>query len=253
MKKLLIILLIPISVTSLAQVGFTGSFGYQQTPVSKFDFQYKIKQHSVIGTIQPNLTRQSKYKAITAAIQYGYYFKSWQPYVGYSNLGMVTGVNKYLKGVVIGAGVQGNHPFISLGVTTLKITNSDYFTNNDYAIIALQLLSGFSNGLHEAIQAGHWGSGNKFWDHSISWKNKYKDFDAGDQRPAYPGSKTVFVAFTDGYHITNFVTNQANIATLCIALTSKEKVSLKTVAKKVLLSIAANRAAYYISYEVVFK
>jgi hypothetical protein len=40
-----------------------------------------------------------------------------------------------------------------------------------------------------------------FWDNRISWKNKYKDFDAGDTRAAFPGSKTWLVSFTDGRHL----------------------------------------------------
>jgi len=41
----------------------------------------------------------------------------------------------------------------------------------------------------------------QFWDPSISWKNKYKDYDAGDERPRFPLATTALVALTDGWHL----------------------------------------------------
>ena len=245
--KFLIILLMPFAL--FGQVGFTGSLGYKETPISKFDFQYKAGNHSVFATIQPNLTTKSKYKAITASINYGYFVKTWQPYVGYSTDGFTYGINKYIDNCVIGAGIQGDHPFISIGITTIKV-KGDYFTGNDYAIGILQLISGFSNGLHESIQAGHWGKGHQFWDNELSWQNKYKS-DGITAR--FPGSTTWAVSITDGYHLTNLISNAANIATLSFAIGGKEKKNWKVIVKKVLIAAAANRAAFYISYNKVFK
>jgi len=247
MTKLLTILLLPL--TAIGQVGFTGSFGYQQTPVSKFDLSYKVGRHSIITTMQPNLTKKADYPVMTASISYGYQLRTWQPYIGYSTLGLTYGVNKYIDNAVIGVGMQGSHPYISIGVTTIK-TKGDYFTGNDYAIGILQLISGFSNGLHESIQAGHWGRGKQFWDNSISWKNKYK---ADGNTPRFPLSTTALVGFTDGYHLTNLISNTANIATLSFAIGSKEKRNWKVIAKKVLIGTVANRAAFHLSYNKIFK
>lgn len=248
--KTLLILLLPL--TCIGQVGFTGSIGHSEVPVSKFDFSYNIGRHSFIATIQPNLTKQSKYPALTAGLSYGYTVRTWQPYIGYSTQGIVYGVNKYIDNAVIGVGMQGENPVVSIGITTLKVKGKDLFTGNDYAIGILQLISGFSNGLNESLQAGHWGRGKKFWDNSVSWKNKYRDFDNGDTRAAFPGSKNVLVGFTDGYHLTNLISNTANIATLSFAIGGKEKKNWKVIAKKVLIAAAANRAAYYISYNKIF-
>ena len=44
----------------------------------------------------------------------------------------------------------------------------------------------------------------QFYDPNISWKNKYKDF-PNDKRAAFPGSKTIFSAFTDAFHLFKFV------------------------------------------------
>ncbi len=249
MKLLIIILLLPF--TAIGQVGFIASLGYQQTPVSRLDLSYKLGKHSIIATMQPNLTMKAKYPMMTAAVSYGYQLRTWQPYIGYSTLGIAYGVNKYIDNCVISAGMQGNHAYVSIGTTNIK-TKGDYFTGNDYAIGILQLISGFSNGLHESIQAGHWGTG-KFWDNSISWKNKYKDYDNGDTRAKFIGSKTVFVGFTDGYHLTNLISNTANIATLSFAIGNKEKRNWKVIAKKVLIAAACNRAAFHLSYNQIFK
>lgn len=48
-----------------------------------------------------------------------------------------------------------------------------------------------------------------FWNPSISWKNKYKDFDAGDKSPAFPFATTWLVLFTDAWHLFQFVQNVA--------------------------------------------
>lgn len=42
--------------------------------------------------------------------------------------------------------------------------------------------------------------GRQFWDASISWRNKYKDWPT-DTRPAFPGAKTWLVWTTDGWHL----------------------------------------------------
>lgn len=122
--------------------------------------------------------------------------------------------------------------------------------NNDKMIIATSFLSGFSSGLHEAIQANHFGSGNQFWDNKISWENKYM---ADNKTPRFPLSTSVLVFSTDGYHLTNFITNIANIGTLTISICSKDKRQWKEVIKKLLISVISNRAAFYLSYNVIFK
>lgn len=249
MNKLLIILLLPFAAFG-QDLSFTGSLGYSQTPISKFDFNYRIANHTITAIIQPNLTKQAKYPALTAGLSYGYIIRTWQPYIGYSTQGIVYGVNKYIDNAVIGVGMQGNNPVVSIGITTLKVRGKDLFTGNDYAIGGLQLISGFFMGWHEAIQAGHWGNGNQFWDKDLSWRNKYK---ADGKTPRYPLSTTALVGFTDGYHLTNLISNTANIATLSFAIGQREGYNWKVIAKKVLISVAANRAAYYVSYNHIFK
>jgi len=249
MKQLLtIILLLPL--TAFGQVGFTGSLGYSQTPISKFDFSYNVNRHSFIATIQPNLTKQSKYPALTAGLSYGYTVRTWQPYIGYSTQGIVYGVNKYIDNAVIGVGMQGENPVISIGITTLKVRGKDLFTGNDYAIMGTQFLSGFARGLREAIQAGRIGKGKPFWDMQTSWTRKWKNGDKS-QGEAFWGSSTIFVFVTDGYHLFGTISNVANVATLTISLFSNEKLNWKVIGKKVLESIGSNALGFYIAYEKV--
>ena len=61
------------------------------------------------------------------------------------------------------------------------------------------------------------------------------------------------VAFTDGYHLTNLFTHVADLATLTVALKSKDGWKWRAVAKKVLLSAAANSLAFYISYDKIYR
>ncbi len=46
--------------------------------------------------------------------------------------------------------------------------------------------------------------GNRFWDNSISWKNKWKNHNPIEGE-AYIGSSTVFAPITDGWHLTKFM------------------------------------------------
>lgn len=249
MKKLLILFLLPLS--AFAQnLGFTGNIGYSEVPVSKFDFTYRLNNHTLTATIQPNLSTKSKYPAMTAAINYGYLIRTWQPYVGYSTQGISYGVNKYIGNCVIGAGMQGKNPIVTIGVTTLKVKGKDLFTGNDYAIMGTQFLSGFARGIREAIQAGRIGKGRPFWDMQTSWQRKWKNGDKA-QGEAFFGSSTIFAFTTDGYHLFGTISNVANVATLTIALFSNEKLNWKTIGKKVLESIGSNALGFYVAYEKV--
>lgn len=44
-----------------------------------------------------------------------------------------------------------------------------------------------------------------WWDARTSWKRKYKDYDAGDLRPRFPGAKSWLVMLTDFWHAADTV------------------------------------------------
>ena len=56
----------------------------------------------------------------------------------------------------------------------------------------------------DKLQFHSLGKGDKFWDTSQSWLNKYKNFPI-DNRPRFFGSKTFFVFLTDGWHFMKFL------------------------------------------------
>ncbi len=252
MKKLLTVsAFILLSVSVNAQIIFGLNAGYDKTGIAGIEAGYRIKHHSIFIQEYGTASKRADLPLIKASVNYGYDFHSFQPFIGYGTEGLNYGLNKYFRHYKLTTGRHGDFTYISAGYNNLSLQDK-FFTKNDAAIVALQVVSGFSNGLHEAIQAGHWGTG-KFWDSKISWKNKYRDFDNGDIRAKFVGSKSVFVGFTDGYHLTNLISHTANIATFTIALNTKEKLNFKTILKKALISAAANRAAYYVSYNLIFK
>lgn len=82
----------------------------------------------------------------------------------------------------------------------------------------LLLVAGVSNGIMDTLQF-HYGKSlfpkvegetllgqdREFWDPEISWKNKYRDYDAGDKRPAFWLSTTALVFLTDAWHLFQFI------------------------------------------------
>lgn len=56
----------------------------------------------------------------------------------------------------------------------------------------------------------------EFWDPRISWRNKYENGDPA-QGEAFPGSSTIFVGVTDGYHATVAARNIMITTTICLS------------------------------------
>jgi len=100
---------------------------------------------------------------------------------------------------------------------------------------ALLGMAGMANGYNQAIHAeGGFGDNSEgFWGKE-QWKRKYRDYDAGDLREAYPGSKTVLVWTTDAWHLSGAVKNFGLVTgTLC--LTIGEKPKAKTILRRALI------------------
>jgi hypothetical protein len=74
-------------------------------------------------------------------------------------------------------------------------------TRNEVIGTVCMTMSGLYKAGHEAINYKAFGKGSQFWDIRVSNQNKVKDF-PNDMREAFPGSKTIFVMFTDGNHLT---------------------------------------------------
>jgi hypothetical protein len=144
---------------------------------------------------------------------------------------------------------------------TVNITfgqNKWYLPNKEEWIsYGLTSLSGISFGFNQAIDHHHYGQGKKFIDIDISWKNKYKNWDAGDKREKYFGSKTFLVWTTDAYHLTSvleksFLGAGATVNTLNLKrdleLYRKKDRWKVIVFKKVLLPIVFRSLAFELTY-----
>lgn len=56
-----------------------------------------------------------------------------------------------------------------------------------------------------------------FWNPSISWRNKYKNYDP-KQGQRFPLSTTLFVVFTDAWHLFDSIRNNSLMLSICLIL-----------------------------------
>lgn len=201
------------------------------------------------------------------SMNYGYNIHSWQPYGGLAyHAGYQPGwkpsygLIKYYNHVSINAGMSGKYFTGSIGVTSSNIFYNQHKKVKNPApvvIASISLISGMSRGLHETL-INHYsrfkrvfpGANDNYWNPVVSFKRKYKDFDNGDLRESYPGSKTVLVAFTDPYHWTNAVQNIGYMATFYISVNDivKHNGSFK---KHLLIDLATSLISNSIGFIIV--
>lgn len=132
----------------------------------------------------------------------------------------------------------------------------DFTTNG-----ALPFVSGFADGSVEAVKwhyhevkAKHPGLNDQYWDPAISWKNKYKDWDAGDYRPAYPGAKTWAVAGTDFYHLGRAVQRSSLMASAGIqAATFETGQPWYTYVFRFAVQFISYSVGFRVAYEMVWR
>ncbi len=120
----------------------------------------------------------------------------------------------------------------------------------DIAIYTCQFIAGSADGVNQALVHHYLGMGNRFWDFQTSWKNKYKNYDKGDLRPAFFGSKSITVSLTDGYHLTRAIDRSFSLGSVAFAL--GEKNSFKQIVKKVIISSLVNRAGFVLFFNVIY-
>ncbi len=118
-------------------------------------------------------------------------------------------------------------------------------------------LSGVSYGFNQAIEHHNYGYGNSFVDITVSYKNKYRNYDAGDLREAYFGSKTFLAFTTDAFHLTNTL-DKGFLTTGVILTTWDFKSDLKKYPKKdrwkviVFKKILIPLVLQHLSFELTF-
>jgi len=118
-------------------------------------------------------------------------------------------------------------------------------------------LSGVANGFNQAIEHHSYGLGNPYVDITESYKRKYKNYDAGDLKEAYFGSKTFLVWTTDAFHLTNML-DKGFLVTGVVLNTWDIKSELKQynkkdrwkviVFKKILIPLILQHAAFEITF-----
>lgn len=98
---------------------------------------------------------------------------------------------------------------VLLGQRKWKISSNHIWTGG------LVFLAGAAKGFNETLQF-HWkefrrqfpGANAQWFNPSLSWKNKYKNGDP-EAGAKFFGSTSVFIMFTDQYHLNNFINRAA--------------------------------------------
>ena len=74
-------------------------------------------------------------------------------------------------------------------------------------ILLFIITAGMAKGVSDTLQF-HYGTSvfasfqnEQWWNPEMSWKNKYRDYDAGDTREAYLFSRSLLVWRTDAWHL----------------------------------------------------
>jgi hypothetical protein len=141
-------------------------------------------------------------------------------------------------------------PFVGQPATAQKKWTA--ISGNDIVVYSLMTVSGAADGVNQAIIHHELGRGHQYWDYAISWKNKYKDFDNGDKRAAFIGSKGIFVGFTDAFHLTRMIDRGCTLAAISVSASElkqyKKKDRWKVVIKKLAISTVLNRIAFGVFY-----
>ena len=93
----------------------------------------------------------------------------------------------------------------------------------EIAPITTMFLAGIMNGINQDLlfhyhefESTFPNANPQFWDPNLSWRNKYLNGDPL-QGEKFPGSSTVFVGFTDGYHSTILARNLFITTSICLS------------------------------------
>ena len=102
---------------------------------------------------------------------------------------------------------------------------------------------------HDEFEATFPNTDPQFWDPEISWTNKYKNGDPL-QGARFPGSTTILVGTTDGYHA--MLSSRDIMIVTSIALSSKSR-SWKHFLKKTAAYTIAYGAGFHLTYRTIIK
>ena len=114
----------------------------------------------------------------------------------------------------------------------------------------LMFLSGSSKGTADYLQF-HYTGNSQFWQPDISWKNKWRSGNPSNGE-AFPGSSTIFVGLTDGWHLCNAINKTAIIGAICFKIGAKKQ-PFKYYLLDFVIYSAAYSAGFWCTYELLSK
>jgi len=133
------------------------------------------------------------------------------------------------------------------------VPNKWKLTRNHLYSGGLIFIAGVSKGFNETLEF-HWKGfrhmfqdvNRQWFDPEVSWRNKYKNGDP-DAGPRFPLSTTVFVMFTDQYHLNNFINKLAWTSAIVIKLGEGKK-PLKYYLLDMVYYTACHQAGFALTY-----
>lgn len=174
-------------------------------------------------------------------------------FVTLSGLAMITytdGPTQAIGAVWVAGGVS-NLVSAELESDYVGYNPSDMKWREEVLPVSAMFLAGALNGVNQDLlfhyhefQNTFPNANPEFWDPELSWRNKYMNGDPA-QGEAFPGSSTIFVAATDGYHATVAGRNLMITTAICLGPRTK---GWKPFAKRTLLYTLS----YSLGFELVY-
>lgn len=90
-----------------------------------------------------------------------------------------------------------------------------------------------------------------FWDPKISWRNKYKGR-VPSKGPKFPGSTTIFVGITDGFHLMQLLMNLFIIVTIITGIYISHNFTFTWSVTSIIIIYAVYKAIYSLTFELFF-
>ena len=114
--------------------------------------------------------------------------------------------------------------------------------------LSLTYCAGAFKGTADYLQF-HYSGQNTWLNPDLSWRNKWRNGDPS-QGEKFPGSSTVFVCFTDGWHLCNAINKTAIIGAICLKIGAKKQ-PFKYYLLDFLTYSAAYSAGFWCTYELL--
>ena len=113
------------------------------------------------------------------------------------------------------------------------------------------MFAGLSEAVMDTLQFHYYKSpfakyNHQFWNPQLSWKNKYKKGDPS-LGPKFPGSTTIFVSLTDGWHLFKLLRNLFLFVGLCLIAIPCLNINY------IIIYFISARILYGISFQLLFK